>query len=179
MSETLQYALLGGMLTVVLALFVLHWRLVLSHMSAMEGRMDEVRRGLERLKSMPAPETDLRISIVSPSDHKTSKPVRSHGEEYVVSPITGVASGKVGSAYLAIRQTPSGEPRLVCRLDIVEGYWSGAVKVRKWEKAENFEAFAVAFQEVTNFPLNGRVVVPPQAMISNRIPIRVLLKSKD
>ncbi len=171
----MEYAAIAIVVTLVIALLAVYRLLFKSQLDHFRVQLDQSNSRLDQVIGLLAEsqQEDLAIDIVTPRDHKPGKPVREANKPYTISGISGTARGNVGSAYIILRSLPTGEPRLSNRLELTGGYWESSVSIPSREKKTEFEIYAFAIPEKTDFPLGGRITLPESHVKSNSIKVRV------
>lgn len=169
------YAVLGLMAPVLATLIGMQWR----YMSLMKNLSEVQLRGLEtrldELDSRCAGQSEqLGITIVTPADYKrtAAETERDKNTEFQIDGISGTVCGPVGAAYLAVRIERNAQLRLLCKLDVREGFWSATAKFPNWASYERFELIAFAVPAIAEFPVeNNRINLPREAALSNPVTV--------
>ena len=166
MSDVGVFTVVGVMLAFLVALLTLHWRVVTANMREMRLQLNQLADLVDVPSDPMAPRktgNEPLVEIVAPRDHKPNKPNRLKDKHYEVPKISGIARGEVGAAYLVVRATPNGQPRLSTKLVIQNGFWEASAVIPPWEKSSTHEVFAFATREETNFVLgSGRFFMLPE-----------------
>jgi len=174
-EEFWQYAIFTALLGILAVWMTIHYRTVQAQVGRLQDQIKHLSARLESERSNDE-SRELEIEIISPSDHKPSKPSRVRGKTYTISNVAGLARGAIGAAYL-IRHSKEYDPVPLAKLDIVNGAWKCDIKLPDSLKANTFEIYAVAMPEPADFPLYKRIHASPKWTRSNAIPVQ--LKWKD
>ena len=171
--------ILGAQVSLILALYASQRRYIDS----------EVKHLTDRLEHSPSNQgsgglledaKEMKISIVEPRDWKHGKPKRRKNKGYTISPIHGMASGPIKSAFLAVRHTPNGDLRIGGRLTIKDnGAWSGSAKIPSWDQRQDYEVVAVALPANLDLSHGVRIHTVEGIVTSNPVPVRLEYEEQD
>ncbi|MCP4679396.1 MAG: hypothetical protein GY854_28685 [Deltaproteobacteria bacterium] len=169
MTLTFVAALAGGFVSVLLALLVAH-----RYGFAAEIRQvrDDIKRITKTLEEIGIA-CGLSVSIVEPHDFKTFK--RKGDSDLTISAkVKGIVTGEISSVYLVTRPAGRHEVRVCQKANLHDGYWTGSVRISKWDKGPNFEVLAYGFVAETDFTPFQRIRFPAEGAVQSApIPLKV------